>query len=251
MDINTVLSIDGREEVHDRFRRFPGGGGSYRRVLTNAKRYYTAWEGSARSSYCYVRGTYTRANTDFTRDFRRLVEEGLPSISLEPVVAPAEALYAIRIEDLPLVAAEYKRLAEQYLDFRRRGMPVRFFHFELDPAGGPCLTKRVTGCGAGYAYLAVSANGRLYPCHQFVGNEAFCIGDLNHGVCRPEVVNAFRQAHVYNKPCAACWARFYCGGGCHAAAYTANGTIYKPSEIACSLVQRRLECALYVAATTV
>lgn len=248
--VNVVLSIDGRKEVHDRFRRFPGGRGSYEQVLANAKRFFNSWAVSSQSSYCYVRGTYTRMNLDFARDFCHLVEQGLTSISLEPVVAAPGADYAIKAGDLPVIKAEYERLAEHYLSFRRQGKPVRFFHFELDPAGGPCLTKRVTGCGAGFSYLAVSAEGRLYPCHQFVGNEEFCIGDLNHGIRRPEVVEAFRQAHVYNKPCATCWARFYCGGGCHATAYAANGTIFKPSFIGCNLLHRRFECALYVAAAS-
>ncbi|MEW6183253.1 MAG: thioether cross-link-forming SCIFF peptide maturase [Bacillota bacterium] len=249
--VNVVLSIDGREKVHDRFRRFPDGMGSYDRVLDGVKAFYRRWSASPRSSYCYLRGTYTRMNPDFAADFCHLAGLGFKDISLEPVVTGADEPYSIcGGADLTAVAAEYERLAECYLGFRRKKKQVRFFHFELDPAGGPCLTKRVTGCGAGFSYLAVSADGRLYPCHQFVGKEEFCIGDLRAGVQKPDIIEAFRRAHVYNKPCASCWARFYCGGGCHAAAHAANGTIFQPSPSACSLIRRRIECALYVLSET-
>ncbi|MEW6446946.1 MAG: thioether cross-link-forming SCIFF peptide maturase [Bacillota bacterium] len=245
-EINVVLSLDGREEVHDRFRRFPDGSCSYHAVLEKAKRFFSAWAAEPRSSYCYLRGTYTRMNLDFSRDFRHLVGEGFTAISLEPVVSEPEAPYAILPEHAPVAASEYEILVKQYLSFRERGTPVRFFHFELDPAGGPCLTKRLTGCGAGFAYLAVGVDGRLYPCHQFVGMGEFCVGDVDKGVSRNDVVDSFRHAHVYNKPCAACWARFFCGGGCHAAAYRVNGDILQPYEVGCILMRKRLECALYI-----
>jgi uncharacterized protein len=249
--INVVLSLDGRKEVHDRFRCFPGGAGSYERVLANCRNFFQAWAEVPRPSYCYIRGTYTRFNLDFTRDFRHLVEEGFTAISLEPVVASPAEPYALREEDVAPAVAEYERLAEDYLAFRRSGRPVRFFHFELDPAGGPCLTKRLTGCGAGFSYVAVDVDGRLYPCHQFVGDAAFCLGDLATGRVRQEVVEAFRNAHVYNKlTCAACWARFFCGGGCHAAAHLVNGDIMKPYAIGCMLMRKRAECALYLLAQT-
>lgn len=248
--INVVLSLDGRREVHDRFRRFPDGSGSYDRVLANARRFFLAWAAGPRSAYCYVRGTFTRENLDFTRDFCHLADLGFTAVSLEPVVASPAAPYAIRAVDLAAAEAEYERLVEAYLDLRHRGKPVRFFHFELDPAGGPCLTKRLTGCGAGFAYLAVGVDGRLYPCHQFVGTEEFSLGDLERGVARPGLVEAFRRAHVYNKPCVHCWARFFCGGGCHAAAYAATGSIMKPSAIGCALMRKRLECALYALAAS-
>ncbi|MEW6572280.1 MAG: thioether cross-link-forming SCIFF peptide maturase [Bacillota bacterium] len=246
--INVVLSLDGREEVHDRFRRFPDGSCSYRAVFEKSKRFFQAWAAAPRSSYCYLRGTYTRMNLDFSQDFRHLAREGFTAVSLEPVVSRPENPYAILPEDVPAAVYEYENLTRQYLDFRRKGTPVRFFHFELDPAGGPCLTKRLTGCGAGFAYLAVGVDGRLYPCHQFVGVGEFCIGDIDSGISRKDIVNCFRYAHVYNKPCAACWARFLCGGGCHAAAYTVNGDILKPYEVGCALMRKRVECALYIQA---
>lgn len=249
--INVVLSLDGRPEVHDRFRCFPNGAGSYAPVLANCRQFFQTWAQVPRSSYCYIRGTYTRFNLDFAADFCHLVEEGFTAISLEPVVARLEEPFAIREEDLPRASAEYERLAAHYLDFWRQGKPVRFFHFELDPTGGPCLTKRLTGCGAGFSYVAVSVDGRLYPCHQFVGEEAFCLGDVAAGAVRQEVIDAFRYAHVYNKPtCTACWARFFCGGGCHAAAYLVNGDIRKPNAISCALMRKRAECALYLLAAT-
>ena len=247
--VNVVLSLDGRQEVHDRFRRFPDGSGSYDRVLANARRFFREWAAAPRSSYCYIRGTFTRENLDFARDFCHLTELGFTAISLEPVVVSPAEPYAIRGADLAATGAEYERLAEAYLDLWRRGKPVRFFHFEFDPAGGPCLTKRLTGCGAGFSYVAVDVDGRLYPCHQFVGQPAFILGDLATGTVRQEVVEVFRHAHVYNKPaCSACWARFLCGGGCHAAAYLVNGDITKPYAIGCSLMRKRLECALYLQA---
>ncbi|HIE12409.1 MAG TPA: SPASM domain-containing protein, partial [Desulfotomaculum sp.] len=246
--INVVLSIDGREEVHNRFRRFPQGGPSYAVVLQRIKQFFSAWASVPRSSYCYLRGTFTRMNLDFSLDFAHLAAAGFTHISLEPVVAKPEEPYAIRKEDLPAVTAEYERLTERYIGLRRQGKPVRFFHFELDPAGGPCLTKRLTGCGAGFAYVAVGVDGRLYPCHQFVGTEQFCIGDIDNGMCRTETVDLFRHAHVYNKPCANCWARFFCGGGCHAAAQMVNGDLLRPYEVGCALMRKRLECALYIRA---
>lgn len=246
--VNVVLSLDGRREVHDRFRRFPDGSGSYDRVLANARWFFLEWAAAPRSSYCYVRGTFTRENLDFTRDFRHLADLGFTAVSLEPVVALSEEAHAIRAADLAAAAAEYERLVEAYLDLRRQGRPVSFFHFELDPAGGPCLTKRLTGCGAGFAYVAVGVDGRLYPCHQFVGMDRFCIGDIDNGMRRTDIVDSFRRAHVYNKPCASCWARFLCGGGCHAAAQMVNGDLLRPYEVGCALMRKRLECALYVRA---
>lgn len=246
--INVVLSLDGREEVHDRFRRFPDGSRSYRAVLEKAKRFFSAWAAAPRSSYCYLRATYTRLNLDFSRDFCHLAGEGFTTVSLEPVVSRPEEPYAILPEDVPAAVSEYENLTQEYLALKRKGTPVRFFHFELDPAGGPCLTKRLTGCGAGFAYLAVGVDGRLYPCHQFVGMGEFCIGDIENGVRRNDVVNCFRHAHVYNKPCATCWARFFCGGGCHAAAYLVHGDVLKPYEVGCALMRKRIECALYLQA---
>ncbi|RDV84560.1 thioether cross-link-forming SCIFF peptide maturase [Ammonifex thiophilus] len=248
-EVNLVLSLDGRPEVHDRFRRFPDGTGSYQRVLPNIRRCYQNWASRPRSSYCYLRGTFTRMNLDFSRDFKHLVEQGFRHISLEPVVAPPSAPHALREEDLPRLLAEYEELLSEYLERWRRGEEVYFFHFELDPAGGPCLNKRLTGCGAGFSYVAVDVKGDLYPCHQFVGKEEFRLGSLKEGLTRPDLVDEFRHAHIYRKtPCSSCWARFLCGGGCHAAAYFTNDSLLKPYSLGCALMRRRLECALYALA---
>ncbi|MGO0123450.1 thioether cross-link-forming SCIFF peptide maturase [Desulfothermobacter acidiphilus] len=248
-EVNLVLSVDGRPEVHDRVRRFPDGSGSYRQVMSNIERCYREWAARPRSSYCYLRGTFTRFNLDFASDFAHLFDLGFRHISLEPVVAPPSAPYALKEEDLPLLLREYERLLELYLRCWERGDKVYFFHFELDPDGGPCLTKRLSGCGAGFAYVAVDIQGDLYPCHQFVGREEFRLGHLETGLARPELVESFRQAHVYRKgSCSSCWARFLCGGGCHASAYFANGDLLTPYAIGCRLMQGRLECALYALA---
>lgn len=248
--INVVLSLDGRPEIHDRLRRTRGGEGSYALVFPNIRRFlerWAAWE--APKGYAYVRGTYTRYNLDFAADFAHLASAGIRYVSLEPVVAGPAEPYALRDDDLDRIREEYRRLAEVYLDLAAAGQRVRFFHFELDLDGGPCLPKRLTGCGAGGDYLAVAAGGEIYPCHQFVGRGEFQVGDMAAGVTRPDLVEQFRQAHVYRKvACRSCWAKFLCSGGCHAAAYFANRNLLEPSAVACELMRARLECALYIKA---
>lgn len=244
---NVVLSVDGRPEVHDRFRRTRAGEGSYtlvtRRVLRFIER-WEAWDGPR--GYYYIRGTFTRHNPDFADDFLHLVRLGARYVSLEPAVGRGDEGWAIREEDLPRLEAEYERLAGAYLALRREGRDVRFFHFQLDLDGGPCLPKRFTGCGAGCGYLAVAPDGSLYPCHQFDGKAAFRLGDVFSARLDPAVVDAFRQAHIYNKPCRDCWAKFLCSGGCHAAAFVANGDLCEPYTVGCRLMKKRLECGLYL-----
>jgi uncharacterized protein len=199
----------------------------------------------------YVRGTYTRRNLDFTEDVRYLAGLGARSISLEPVVADAGQSFAIRDEDIPGIREEYFRLARFLRDRERDGCRISFYHFQLDLPGGPCAAKRLTGCGAGYQYLAVTPDGALYPCHQFIGHPEYCLGDLDRGITRPDIQEQFRQAHVFAKPaCRSCWARFLCGGGCHAQAALQNGAalpgdLRRPYPLTCKLVQARLEGALY------
>ncbi|MGQ9711277.1 MAG: thioether cross-link-forming SCIFF peptide maturase [Desulfotomaculales bacterium] len=247
---NVVISLDGRPAAHDRFRRTKSGAGSYALVKERLCRFVERWEnwGGPRGYY-YVRGTFTRHNPDFADDFLHLVDLGVRFISLEPVVGHGDADWLIREEDLPRFAAEYRRLARVYLALRRQGRDVHFFHFELDLDGGPCLPRRLTGCGAGCAYLAVAPDGALYPCHQFDGRTAFRLGDVYSGELDPEIVEVFRQAHVYNKPCRDCWAKFLCSGGCHAAAFGANNDLYTPYTVGCRLMEMRLECALYLLST--
>lgn len=249
-EVNVVLSLDGRPEAHDRWRRTPGGGGSHREVLPNIRDYVREWKsGPGPRGYYYIRGTFTRQNLDFAEDFRYLIEQGFRNVSLEPVVAPVDEEYALTERDLPRVRAEYERLAADYLEALRADPTVRFFHFDLDLDAGPCLPKRLSGCGAGHAYLAVDADGGLFPCHQFVGQRGFLLGDVFSGAVRADLVDDFRQAHVYNKnECSDCWAKFLCSGGCHAQAFLENGSIHHPGRLGCAAMRHRLECALYVQA---
>ncbi|SMB88980.1 uncharacterized protein SAMN00808754_0095 [Thermanaeromonas toyohensis ToBE] len=245
--ISVILSLDGRPETNDRYRRTYRGGGTYHIVLPRIKDFLKS---RGYRDY-WIRGTYTRDNLDFTNDVAYLVALGFQFISLEPVVASPGVPYSLRTEDVSAIKKEYQRLASFYFEARSRGHPFEFFHFNLDLNGGPCLTKRLHGCGAGVSYLAVSPEGDLYPCHQLVGQEHFRLGHVETGIQREELQEEFRQAHVYNKPrCLRCWARFYCSGGCHAAAIAANNSLREPDPVACAIQQARLEAALYVLART-
>ncbi|AKX95282.1 anaerobic sulfatase-maturating enzyme [Moorella thermoacetica] len=241
--VSVILSLDGRREVHDFNRPDAAGRGTYERVVPR-EQHFVASQGHR--DY-WVRGTYTRQNLDFTSDILHMVELGFRYLSMEPVVAAPEAEYAIKEEDLPRLAGEYRRLARIYLERARAGKGFSFFHFNIDAAAEPCLTKRLTGCGAGTSYLAVTPAGDLYPCHQLVGRKDYCLGNVREGIRRPELREAFRQAYVYNQPaCSRCWARFYCSGGCHAANLAATGDLRQPAPIACAIQKMRLEAALYV-----
>lgn len=244
---NVVLSIDGRPAVHDRMRKRPDGVGGYADIL---HKLLQMAESRAHERY-YVRGTYTRFNPDFSEDVLHLAEAGFRQISVEPVVTAPSEPYAIRPEDVPGLCAEYEKLAAALLLRRREGRPVNFFHFNIDLDGGPCIAKRITGCGAGTEYLAVTPGGALYPCHQFVGEEAFCLGSLDTGIEKPDIGQRFARCHVWAKPeCARCWAKYYCGGGCAANAYHASGNgsgdILHPDETGCALQRKRIECALFL-----
>ncbi|MCL2216689.1 MAG: thioether cross-link-forming SCIFF peptide maturase [Defluviitaleaceae bacterium] len=240
---NVVLSLDGRPSVNDRMRKNQNGSGSYAKIFPKIKGLADARE---QKNY-YVRGTFTRYNLDFAEDVLHLADAGFKNISVEPVVAPADADYALREEDLPVLFDEYEKLAEALLERERAGKGFLFFHFEMNLDGGPCIAKRVTGCGAGSEYLAVTPSGKLYPCHQFVGDERFQADDLGKGFSSNDIVREFEHCHVFAKPeCAACWARYYCSGGCMATAFYANDSILKPDKISCELMRKRIECALYI-----
>jgi len=240
---NVAMSLDGRPEVNDRMRKFPSSpNGSFATIYPKIK----ALADSRNHEKYYVRGTYTRHNLDFAADVLYLADAGFTQISVEPVVAPPKADYSLRAEDLPALYAEYENLADALITREREGHPINFFHFQMDLSGGPCLAKKVTGCGAGSEYLAITPSGKLFPCHQFVGDDSFCLGDLDTGIINNEVVKDFAGCHVYSKPaCMDCWARYYCSGGCMANAYFANGDINRPDEIGCDLQRKRIECALY------
>lgn len=249
-DISVVLSLDGRPEVHDRQRLWPDGRGSYEQVLP---RVLAFWEARRRyreahpeaQAYCYVRGTFTRQNLDFASDALFLVGQGIDQLSLEPVVL-AEGELALREEDVPRLEEEYRRLALAFLGCARAGRPFTFYHFNLALYEAPCLPRRLSGCGAGVDYLAVTPDGSLYPCHQFVGRPGFRLGALP-AAGRPD--SRFRKATVLNKTaCRRCWARFHCGGGCHANAHLFHGDLGHPWEVGCALQRQRLECALAVQA---
>ncbi|MEW5952436.1 MAG: thioether cross-link-forming SCIFF peptide maturase [Bacillota bacterium] len=243
--LSAVLSLDGRPEIHDRMRPFPGGAGSYRQALENAARFV---ESRAGADY-YVRGTFTRYNLDFAADVLHLAGLGFNRVSLEPVVAGPEDDYSFREEDLPRLLSEYEVLTRELLTLYRRGRPLDYFHFNIDLAGGPCLAKRLSGCGAGYEYLAVTPEGSIYPCHQFVGRPGFSMGNVRSGLQEGPIAQQFQQAHVYNKDdCRSCWAKFLCSGGCHANAVSFNNSLVQPYRTGCVITRKRLECALYLKA---
>ena len=242
---NIVLSIDGRPEVNDRMRPRVDGSGTYSRILPNIHR-MAALRGD--KSY-YVRGTFTRANLDFADDVLHLANLGFDQISVEPVVASADSGLDLREEDLDTCRAEYERLARAYVDQRKNGKWFNFFHFNLDLEGGPCVAKRLRGCGSGTEYLAVTPEGELYPCHQFVGQPEFQLGTVFEGLKDTAMRARFVETTVYSKPeCDACWAKFYCSGGCAANAWQFNGDIKKPYAIGCELEKKRVECALWIKA---
>jgi uncharacterized protein len=241
---NVVLSADGRPEVNDAMRATLSGGGAYDRIMGNYRRFQKKRRGS-----CYIRGTFTRHNLDFSEDVRHLADLGFRDISVEPVVAGEGLDFALGEADIPRISAEYDRLARLCLTYAKAGKPFAFFHFHTDLSQGPCVIKRVSGCGAGTEYVAVSPEGDIYPCHQFVGEAAFRLGNLSDPEFRNPLYARFNRANIYNKPdCRACWARFYCGGGCHANAWRVNGDILKPWRLGCALERKRVECAIGIQA---
>lgn len=238
---NVVLSIDGRKEIHDRMRPFRGGQGSYDLIVP---KFQETAESREQMNY-YVRGTFTRNNLDFSKDVLHLADLGFRQISVEPVVAGPEEDYALREEDIPKLKEEYDRLALEMLKRRREGRGFQFFHFMIDLEGGPCVAKRLSGCGSGTEYLAVTPWGDLYPCHQFVGNEKFLMGNVEEGIVREDIRDQFKCCNVYAKEkCRNCFARFYCSGGCAANAFHYHGSVNETYEAGCELERKRVECAI-------
>lgn len=242
---NIVLSIDGREDVHNHMRPFKNGTGSYDLILDKFKQ---VAESRKQMKY-YVRGTFTHHNLDFVEDVLHLADEGFEQISVEPVVADPSEPYAIQPEDIPQICEGYDRLAKEMLKRKREGKGFQFFHYMIDLSGGPCVYKRLSGCGSGTEYLAVTPWGDLYPCHQFVGEEKFCLGNVDSGIVNTELRDTFKLCNVYAKEeCRNCFAKFYCSGGCAANAYHCHGDINKPYEIGCELQRKRVECAIMLQA---
>ncbi len=243
-NISLVLSLDGRREVHDNIRPFANGAGSYDMVLKNVTK---AIQSRNDQNY-YLRGTFTAQNLDFAADVLDMADHGYTQLSVEPVVSK-DSKYALTKEHLPTLFAEYDKLAQEYLKRKKNGNGFDFFHFNVDINNGPCVAKRLSGCGAGHEYFAVTPDGDLYPCHQFVGREAFLLGNVFDGVKNTDLPHTFRQTHVLTKTeCRECWARYYCGGGCHANAQLFNDTIDKPYQMGCELQKKRLECAIMIQA---
>jgi len=252
-EISVVLSLDGRPEVHDRMRPYADGRGSYAKVTPLIKQFTTKRPESspyALGTYYYVRGTYTHFNLDFDRDVLHMADLGIKQISLEPVVASPEDPYAFQEGDLDKIRDAYDRLGEELLSRSAQDRDFNFFHFNIALDQGPCMIKRLSGCGAGHEYVAISPEGDLYPCHQFVGQEAYKLGSLYDEKAhqlKDEVVKSFRSAHVYKKPlCRECWARFACSGGCHAANVAFTQSLNDVYTLGCELQKKRLEVAFYV-----
>ncbi len=242
---NVVLSIDGRKEVNDRMRPSRNGKGSYELILP---RFQKLAESRNQNNY-YVRGTFTHNNLDFSEDVKHLADLGFKQISVEPVVALPEESYAIREEDLPVLFEEYDRLAKLMLEYKKEGKDFNFFHFMIDLTGGPCVAKRLSGCGSGTEYLAVTPWGDLYPCHQFVGRTEFLMGNVDDGIVEPELREEFKVCNVYSKEkCRNCFAKFYCSGGCAANSHQFHGNINDVYDIGCELQRKRVECAIMLKA---
>ncbi len=242
---NVVLSLDGRKEVNDHMRPFRNGTGSYDLIVPK----FQKLADSRNQERYYVRGTFTRDNLDFSEDVLHFADLGFKQMSIEPVVGPETDPYAIRESDLPVIMEEYDKLAKIMIEREREGKGFNFFHFMIDLEGGPCVAKRLSGCGSGTEYLAVTPWGDFYPCHQFVGQEEFLMGNVDEGIIKPEIADDFRGCNVYSKEkCKNCFAKFYCSGGCMANAYNFHGTIHDTYEIGCEMQRKRVECAIMMKA---
>ena len=241
---NVVLSLDGRKEIHDRFRVDYAGNGSWEKIVPKFQKFVEARGGK---DY-YMRGTFTHANPDFLKDIQQMLDLGFTELSMEPVVCAAGDPSELTEEDLPIVMEQYEKLAEMMLEHDKQGKPFTFYHYMIDLTGGPCIYKRISGCGSGTEYMAVTPWGDLYPCHQFVGEERFKLGNIWDGVTNTEIQGEFAACNVYAHPeCRDCWARLYCSGGCAANAYHATGSVTGVYEYGCKLFRKRMECAIMVA----
>lgn len=246
---NIVLSIDGRKEINDKVRVRVDGSGCHDTIMPKIKKMVDIRD---KSKQYYARGTFTRENTDFFEDVKFLANEGFDEISIEPVVLPDEHPLSLREEDLPTIFEQYDKLYEEMLRRHKEGKEFKFYHFNIDLQGGPCVYKRISGCGAGHEYVAITPDGDVYPCHQFVGNEDFKLGNLeDSSELNKGIANKFKAAHIYNKPeCKKCWARFYCSGGCQANNYNFNGDMNIPYHLGCKMQKKRIECSIALKAKT-
>lgn len=239
---NIVLSIDGRKSVNDKVRVRADGSGSFDSILPKIKKMVSMRD---KNKQYYARGTFTHENLDFFEDIKFLADEGFKEISVEPVVLPKEHPLALKEEDLPVIFKQYDKLYEDMLERRKSGKEFKFYHFNIDLQGGPCIYKRISGCGAGHEYVAITPSGDVYPCHQFVGNEKFKMGNIFEDDLDMSISDKFKNAHIYNKEeCKKCWARYFCSGGCQANNYNFNGDILKPYHLGCEMQKKRIECAV-------
>ncbi len=242
---NVVLSLDGRKEINDKMRPFRNGKGSYDLIVPK----FQKLADSRNQERYYIRGTCTRNNLDFSNDILHYADLGFKQMSIEPVVGVETDPYAIREEDLPQIFEEYDKLAKVMIEREKEGKGFNFFHFMIDLEGGPCIYKRLSGCGSGTEYLSVTPWGDLYPCHQFVGQDEFLMGNVDEGITKPEIADEFRSCSVYSKDkCRNCFAKFYCSGGCMANAYNFHGTIHDAYDIGCEMQRKRVECAIMMKA---
>ena len=238
---NVVISLDGRKEVNDRMRNTKTGEGTYDIIIDNFKKLADARH---QEDY-YMRGTYTRYNLDFAEDILHMADMGFKQLSIEPVVAPSNAPYALREEDLPVLFEQYEKLAVEMLQRKKRGEGFTFYHYMIDLMGGPCIAKRISGCGVGTEYVAVTPTGDLYPCHQFVGDEKYLLGNIYDGITSKEICEQFKYCNVYShEECKDCFARLYCSGGCAANAYHSTGKVTGIYKMGCELQKKRIECAI-------
>lgn len=241
---NVVLSLDGRKEVHDKYRVDYTGKGSWETIVPKFQKLVESRGGK---NY-YMRGTFTHANPDFLNDIKQMLDLGFTELSMEPVVSAPGDAEELTAEDLPIILEQYEKLAELMRERDKAGTPFTFYHYMIDLTGGPCIYKRISGCGSGTEYMAVTPWGDLYPCHQFVGEEKFKLGDIWNGVTNKETVEEFASCNVYARPeCHDCWAKLYCSGGCAANAYHSTGTIKGVYKYGCELFKKRMECAIAVA----
>ena len=241
---NVVLSLDGRKEVHDRFRVDYNGNGSWEKIVPKFQKLVSA---RGNKDY-YMRGTFTHHNPDFLQDIKTMLDLGFTELSMEPVVCSPTDSSALTDSDLPVLFDQYEQLAKLMIERKKAGKPFTFYHYMIDLTGGPCIYKRISGCGSGTEYMAVTPWGDLYPCHQFVGDEKFKLGDIYNGITNSEISEKFAKCNVYShKECENCWARLYCSGGCAANAYHATGDITGVYKYGCELFKKRMECAIAVA----
>lgn len=242
---NVVLSLDGRKEINDAMRPFRTGKGSYDLIVP---KFQDLAESRNQTDY-YIRGTFTRNNLDFSEDVKHFADLGFKQMSIEPVVGADDDPYAIKESDLPTIMKEYDKLALEYIKRHKEGKPFNFFHFMIDLQQGPCVYKRLSGCGSGTEYLAVTPWGDFYPCHQFVGQEEFLMGNVDEGITKNELVEEFGSCNVYSKEkCKNCFAKFYCSGGCAANSYNFHGTIHDAYDVGCEMQRKRVECSIMIKA---